>query len=672
MQNRREWLATTSLTAFTPILPGQEAKGSLTAIYQEGETRLDSRLGTDKTLNDYFPFVVPSHQEAWKQRSAELKTQLRTALGIFPEPPKTELNAVIHGRIERPGFTIEKVYFQSIPGHSVCGNLYRPAKSDGRKPAVIFAHGHWANGRFHVVDEASAKKMVDRGEEADLNQARFFMQAIPITLAKLGFVVWQFDMVGYADSTAVPHIAKSGVPHPQGFADADGELRLHSLLGLQAWNCIRSIDFLAALDDVDPKRIGMTGASGGGTQTFLTAALDDRIACAVPAVMVSTGMQGGCVCENCSLLRVGTGNIEIAALIAPRPLALTGANDWTKEIMTKGYPELQKLYAMMGKPEHVSARAWTEFPHNYNRPAREMMYRWMLKHLMGRDEPDYREPAFEPLPVKELSVFDQTHPRPLGELDSGGVRKKFTELTPKTFDGETRRAALKAIIVSDLPKKIVIRKGPLKDQTDEVTIHKALLGRVDSSDACPTIGVFSQAFTGSNVCVWIHENGKGSLFRNGLLIPTAKALVQAGYAIVAPDLYDRGEARPVKPKGVNGVYAGFTYGYNRTPLAERVHDSLTALCFAKTTLGAKKLVMAGLGSESVTAWLAAAMAESTLDRLAIEHDDFRFATIKKADDPMMLPGMLKYGDLPAMIALIPEGKRKTLAPAEMAKWLTGA
>src|SRR5581483_7455237 len=127
-----------------------------------------------------------------------------------------------------------------------------------------------------------------------------------------------------------------------------------SFMGLQTWNSIRSLDFLASLPDVDASRIGMTGASGGGTQTFILAAIDDRLAAAFPAVMVSTAMQGGCVCENCSLLRMGTGNIELAGLFAPKPLAMSAANDWTKDLMTKGYPELRGLYALYGAEEKVA------------------------------------------------------------------------------------------------------------------------------------------------------------------------------------------------------------------------------------------------------------------------------------------------------------------------------
>ena len=135
----------------------------------------------------------------------------------------------------------------------------------------------------------------------------------------MGCVVFHYDMVGYADSKQIAHRA--------GFTDAEAELRLQSFMGLQTCNSIRALDFLVSLPDVDPKRIGVTGASGGGTQTFILCAIDDRPAAAFPAVMVSTGMQGGCICENCSYLRVGTGNIELAGLFAPKPLGMTGADD---------------------------------------------------------------------------------------------------------------------------------------------------------------------------------------------------------------------------------------------------------------------------------------------------------------------------------------------------------
>lgn len=113
-------------------------------------------------------------------------------------------------------------------------------------------------------------------------------------------------------------------------------------MGLQTWNSIRAVDFLSELPDVDPKKIGVTGASGGGTQTFMLACVDRRPKAFFPAVMVSTAMQGGCTCENASYLRINTGNIEFAAMAAPRAVGMSAADDWTKELETKGLPQLKE------------------------------------------------------------------------------------------------------------------------------------------------------------------------------------------------------------------------------------------------------------------------------------------------------------------------------------------
>src|SRR5262245_50092361 len=177
-----------------------------TRVFTGDKKPTDVRLGKPRTLDDYAPFVVPKTKEAWEARRTQLREQLLVATGLWPMPEKTPLNAVVHGKMERDGYTIEKVFFASMPGHYVSGNLYRPAKPDSAKlPGVLFAHGHWENGRFHVAREKDAETAVEKKGEPDMDRARYFMQALPATLAKLGFVVFQYDMVGYADSTALTH-----------------------------------------------------------------------------------------------------------------------------------------------------------------------------------------------------------------------------------------------------------------------------------------------------------------------------------------------------------------------------------------------------------------------------------------------------------------------------------
>src|SRR5262245_39683108 len=395
-----------------------------TRVLEPGKQPDDSRLKRQRTLNDKdFDLRVPPTRQAWEARRKEVREQLLVALGLWPMPEKTPLNPVVHGRIDRDDYTIEKVFFASMPGHYVSGNLYRPKGKSGKLPAVLFAHGHWANGRLHDAGEQKAKADVEGKGEGTIESGRYPLQALPAMLARLGCLVFHYDMVGVADSKAIPHAA--------GFADVQGELRLQSAMGLQTWNSIRAYDFLSSLPDVDDKRIGMTGASGGGTQTFILCAIDDRPAVAFPAVMVSTAMQGGCVCENCSYLRVGTGNIEIAGLFAPKPLGMSGANDWTKDIETKGLPELQSLYKVLGADDKVMAKCYPQFDHNYNQVSRELMYGWMNKHLrLGLTEP-IKEKPFVPVPPRELSVYDDEHPTPKDFLPVDRLRAAMSETSDK-------------------------------------------------------------------------------------------------------------------------------------------------------------------------------------------------------------------------------------------------
>ncbi len=652
-----------------------------TRIFADGKSPDDFRLRGHKTLNDYFPFTPPKTKEEWAKRRERVREQVLVSQGLWPLPEKTPLNAVVHGKIDRDGYTVEKVFFASTPGHYVCGNLYRPKPvnpdrkggGDPKHPAVLFAHGHWAGGRLHEENEATAKAMVARGEESSVEQAKLFMQAIPITLAKLGFVVFQYDMVGYADSTVIKHVARSGVPAGDGFADANGELMLQSLMGLQTWNSIRAIDFVQSLPDVDGGKIGVTGASGGGTQSFVLAAIDERITAAVPAVMVSTAMQGGCVCENCSLFRVGTGNIELAALIAPRPMALPSANDWTKEILTKGYPQLKQLYRLLGAEENVTARAWLRLPHNYGRPSREYMYEFFLKHLKGQEE-SIPEPAFAPLPPKQLSVFDADHPRPKDELGAKDLRQKMAEASDKLVKDlkpEELRKALRAMLCDELPAEIAIRRGPEESKHAGFVMHRAVLGRQDEADAVPHAGVFGPKFKGDSVVIWVHPKGKASLFDGDKLAAPVNALVDAGCAVVAPDVLGVGELALPKGFAVDKTYAGFTYGYNRGLLANRVHDVLTTVGFAKF-LKAKTVHLIGLGEMGPVAVLAKAAAGEAVKKLAADLHGLDFAKINDSADPLMLPGALKYGGVSAFLNLCPAGDRWTAnengkEPADPAK-----
>ncbi|MBN8249624.1 MAG: acetylxylan esterase, partial [Verrucomicrobia bacterium] len=322
----------------------------------------DVRLGDLKDLDGYFPFRPPATREAWEARAAEVRRQVQVALGLWPMPTRTPLNAVVHGRVDQDGYTVDRVYFESLPGFFVTGNLYRPAKVTGKVPAVLFAHGHWKDARLSETPDAELRREIATGAERFEQGGRSRFQSLCVQLARMGCVVWQWDMLGDSDCRQISSELNHGfakqrpemnTPENWGLFSPRAESHLQSTMGLQTWNGIRSLDFVLSLPEVDPERIAVTGASGGGTQTMILAALDSRVRLSFPAVMVSTAMQGGCTCENASLLRVNTGNVEFAALVAPRPQGVTTADDWTRELATKGFPDLQRLYELMGAKDQV-------------------------------------------------------------------------------------------------------------------------------------------------------------------------------------------------------------------------------------------------------------------------------------------------------------------------------
>jgi dienelactone hydrolase len=645
-------------------------------VLEPGKAPADQRLTRVRTLNDKdFFFTVPASKEAWEARRQQLREQVLVANGLWPLPPKAPLQPTVHGKIARDGYTVEKVFFASYPGFYVTGNLYRPTNPKGKVPGVLCPHGHWGdrgtpagNGRFYQANDKTVEAELKSGAEKTKEGAKYPLQARCAQLARMGCVVFHYDMVGYGDSTQIYHPGTKMNP-AGGFADAAAELRLQSFMGLQTWDSIRALDFLVGLPEVDPKRIGVTGASGGGTQTFILCAVDDRPAAAFPAVMVSTEMQGGCICENCSYLRQGTGNVELAGLFAPKPLAMSGARDWTINIETRGLPELKALYKLYGAEDKVLAKCFPEFGHNYNQVSREVMYNWFNKHLqLGHQEPVTEKP-FEPVPPKELSVFDEQHPRPKDAVTIEQLRKYLTETSDRQLAAlqptspATRKefqrvvgTALRVMIHDRLPGSDEVEctaAGPVEER-DGLKWRKLLLGRKGQGEQVPAMIVTGPQSDGNTVVVWVHPEGKGSLMKDGKLVPAARAILDRKAAILAVDVFLTGELRSDKSPPVNTTYAGYTFGYNRPVLANRVHDILTAIaCARKEKLKTIHLV----GFERAGPWvvLARGLCGDAVARTAADLNQFQFDQVTKTDDEMMLPGAVKYGGLEALTALAAPG-----------------
>jgi dienelactone hydrolase len=617
---------------------------------------------------------------------------MQVALGLWPMPTRTPLNAVIHGKIDRENYTVEKAYFESYPGFYLTGSLYRPKGAPGKGPGVLSPHGHWADGRFHDSGLENVRREIIQGAERFEEGGRSPLQSRCVQLARMGCVVFHYDMIGYADSRQISSDIAHGFAKQRsemstvdnwGLYSPQAEAHLQSVMGLQTWNSIRSLDFLLSLPDVDAERIGVTGASGGGTQTFILAAIDPRPTVAFPAVMVSTAMQGGCTCENACLLRIGTGNVEFAALFAPKPLGMTAADDWTREMTAKGFPELQKLYQMVGSPHNVMLKSLTHFGHNYNYVSRAAMYPWFNKHLkLGLQEPIVEE-DYERLTKEEMSVWDQEHPQPEGGPDferrllrwiNDDSEKQLREArkSPAAYR-EIVGGAVDVIIGRSLSEAgDVVFKVTAKSEADGCQESLGLLRNETYQEEIPAVLLKPTSWKGKTV-LWVDAQGKSGLYdQQGTLRPEIRTLLDAGVEVVGIDLLFQGEfladgkpitqTRRVENKRESAAY---TFGYNHTLFAQRVHDILSAVKYIKhrqdetpAAAGAsssprKRGCLALVGLKGAGHWVAAAKAQAggAIDLAAIDTAGFRFGKILDIRDVDFLPGGAKYGDLPGIIAL---------------------
>ena len=662
-----------SAISFTAVLATMAAGlfGAVRApqVFQSPDGSDDVRLHQLRDIDHPWIFSpqIYKDKQQWQARAEQLRQQVLVAEGLWPLPPRTPLNAVIHGKIDRDDYTIEKVFFASYPGHYVSGNLYRPKNRSGKLPAVLSPHGHWNNGRMYDAGESVAKKQIALGAEQTMEGARFPLQARCAMLARMGCIVFHYDMVGYADSTQIEHRA--------GFTDAEAILRLQSFMGLQTWNSIRALDFLTSLPDVDPNRIAVTGASGGGTQTFILGTIDPRPAVEFPAVMVGEAMQGGCICENAPLLRVGTNNVELAATFAPKPLGMSAANDWTIDMEVDAYPKLRSIFSLFGAEDDVLGKHFS-FEHNYNQVSREMMYNWLDEHLkLGWPSP-VKEKPFVPVPPKQLSVYDNEHPRPSDASNASQLRERMTEISDRQLDElwksnpeEYRQVvttALRVMVDDQLPASSDVTFTPVASDHALVDGSKLQIGTVSRKDACesvPCVRLVPQKWNGT-VTIWADPAGKATLFDSpDRPASEASYLLGRGNAIICADLFLTGEAqragvpttRPAAAQNAGQKYAGFIYGYNRSILANRVHDLLTVVAYAHSDRGTKQVRLIATGSVGPAALLARALAADAIDRAAIDLGGFDFDRVTDSLDPMMLPGALKYGGINGIAALCGHG-----------------
>ena len=278
----------------------------------------------------------------WNPRKATLKKEVRELLQIDPALAKRVQAKPILSKIRKfGGYTVQNFALETLPGLYVNGSIYSPA-SKGKHAVILCPNGHWAGGRYNS-DE----------------QTRFS------TLARMGAVCVSYDLLGWGESA----LQVTGTAHRTSAAHI-----------IQIMNGISILDYMLTRKDIDPKRVGANGGSGGGSQVVLLSVLDDRFTAACPTVNLASHFDGGCPCESgmpIQLAAGGTCNPELMATFAPKPVCvISDGGDWTASVPTLEYPYLQRMYGFYNAANKVSNVHLPNEKHDFGVNKRAAVYQF--------------------------------------------------------------------------------------------------------------------------------------------------------------------------------------------------------------------------------------------------------------------------------------------------------
>lgn len=554
----------------------------------------DARLYSHRQYQSVFPLPEWPDLKAWKRQRQQIRRHLLLCAGLNAQTAAFKARGRAVHRFEHEGLVVENLCIETLPGLYLVGNLYRPARARGRLPLVLHPHGHAMHARTVPLD----------------------MYSVPhraMNSALQGLAAFAYSMIGYdRDTGQLEHGTLLRGPEKR----VCSALGL-SMLGLQLNNSIKALDYLLSRDDIDPRRVGCTGESGGGTQTYFLAAVDERVKVAAPAVMLSGHFQGGCVCENAPLLHLQYSNLQYAALIAPRPLLLLGCTgDWSHHVREREYPCLRELYRRYGQEEAIDC-FYQDEQHNYDQASREAVYAWMVRWLKDPTETRKRIPESpKPVPAtEELLVFD----RPVPPY-KGAIRTQKQLL--KMWRGLHTRAGAVADVADVLQLELPARTDVLvRSQTPRHTyrvqrdgLHSITYGRFseDSSIRCrflpPQQGKRSYLILRS----WKDE----AAWQRFCSRPPAcvKQLMDDGCGVLVPILFGQAAAPGVDEFRLLADDSYLATTYNRTEHMHRAGDILTTVRMAQVELGISPSTLAAVaqGDAGLLAYAAWAFLSSQI------------------------------------------------------------
>ena len=646
------------------------AQSDLTVLKSEAESQASSQM-----LYNYLTKIAWEYLEAREQeiaainsvaqveaRKRSVRERMLATLGPLPE--KTDLKAQVTGRLERELYTVEKVLYQSRPGFYVTGNLYLPAAGNKPYPAVLGTCGHSMNGKAADV-----------------------YQSLWIDLVRMGFVVLTFDPPGQGERLMYWE-------EELGETLLEGTTTEHSMAGIQClltgssaatyfiWDMIRSIDYLLSRPEVDPERIAVTGNSGGGMQTAYIAALDDRLAAAVPSCYMTSWRRlwetiGPQDAEQNMLPFIGSGLDfgDYAIPFAPKPYLMnTAIRDFFSIIGAREtFAELSRIYELYGSGEKVDMFE-ADDSHGYTLPRREACMSWLGRHLLGLSDPQKEKP--------HLLERD----RDLQVTPTGQVITSYKDA--ETMGSLNRARARKIISPSRRPGSVQEFENfreQLLARARELTAYERVSGSLNIQNRGHT------RQPGANVELITYDSEPGITIPALLFRPEAEAagetslvlyashnskaedaagdiaaLVAAGHTVLAPDVRGKGEtARPSRRSGLFQKW--FSADWDVPMMAFHVKKSLVGMRTLDLVRGVDVLnvlhggsslpvIAVGKGSAAVPLLHAAAF-DNRISRVIIEGGLVSWKAVVEAKyhrdqlDNVVMGALAEY-DLPSLASAL--------------------
>ena len=567
----------------------------------------DLRLTADRHTDTHFPMPRFDSREAVDARREELRFNLRMAAGLYPWPEKTPLNTRRELVGEYDGYTIYKIMFESYPGLWSTGNLYLPRPLTGKCPAILSVIGHWLTQRLTRETTSDYPQQI----------ANF---------ARMGFVCLVTDMIGMVDSRQLSHE----------YGREERELWGSNGLGVQLWNNIRALDLLCSMPEVDADNIGVTGASGGGSQTLFLSLLDDRVKAAATINMISLHMQGGCQCENAAGLRRNTNNTEMCAMLAPRPLFLAGSTgDWTKYQLTEEYPAIRDIYALYGA-EDMAEQYFQIAPHQYNAKTRHRVYSFFARHLMGKDL-FWEEEAIETPYLADMVWFKDEGKAPGFANDEEYFTAHKAELTARVASlPMAEKKKMLAWVTGIDGRDWAVADGDIL-KADGVTVERNILTST-RGEQIPWVRLTPKDWDGKRVCLALSGMDKACVEREEIL-----AMLADGVAVVSGDLFLTGEFGDTKPAilGTPNAQRYFTT-FHYTTAAHQAWDA--ALLWRMTASMAEEATLWAEGTAARAAACALPLLEG-VGKASLEEKALELATDQDYMEDFFLPCFLPLGGL---------------------------